>query len=373
MSNVKVKYAYLDEQFSDFDSFLPHLRELVASGEFTLGPYVDRFEKKFASYIGCKHVIGTNTGTDALILALQACGVGPGDEVITVANTFYATAGAIVAAGAKPVFVDSDDRYQIDVKKIESAITPKTKVILPVHWAGCPAEMDKVLQIAKTHRLKVVEDACPAAGASIQGQRVGTFGDVNGFSMHPLKPLNVWGDGGMVTTNNDEANDWLRLYHNHGLVDREHIDFWGVNKRLQPIQAMVATRVLDTIEDSNEKRIRNARLLDQGLTQGRLREFVTVPPRLTGYREVYQLYLVSVQKRDEFVKYMVNEGIEVKVHYPIPLHLQKAADNLGYKKGDFPVAEKQADEVVTLPAHQFITPEQIEFIVNRMESFYGKV
>jgi len=365
---MHVKYAYLDQQFADFDSYIPELREWVASGEYTLGPYVEKFEKKFAAFIGVKHVIGTNTGTDALILCLKALGIGPGDEVITVANTFYATVGAIVAVGARPVFVDSDDRYNIDVSKISDAVTPRTKAVLPVHWAGCPADMPAVLAAAKRFNLKVVEDACPAAGATIDGKKVGSFGNVNGFSMHPLKPLNVWGDGGMITTDDDDIATWLRCYRNHGMTDRDHIEFWGINQRLQPLQAIVGCRVLDKIEATNAARVNNARRLDAGLAD--LKEFVTVPQRPANMTEVYQLYLVSVKRRPELVKFMYENGIEVKVHYPLPLHLQKAASSLEYKRGDFPVAEKQADEVLTIPAHQHVTAAQIDYMIGKFHEFY---
>jgi dTDP-3-amino-2,3,6-trideoxy-4-keto-D-glucose/dTDP-3-amino-3,4,6-trideoxy-alpha-D-glucose/dTDP-2,6-dideoxy-D-kanosamine transaminase len=264
---MRVKYNYLDEQFANVEDYFKDLRELVKSGEFTLGPYVEKFERTFAEYIGVKHVISTNTGTDALILALKAVGVKPGDEVITVANTFYATAGAIVAAGAKPVFVDTDDRYNIDVTRIEAAITPKTRAILPVHWAGCPCDIEAVLKIANARGIPVVEDACPTVGGKVNGRSVGTFGKVNGFSMHPLKPLNVWGDGGMISTNDDQAAAWLRTYRNHGMVDRDHISMWGVNARIQPVQAIVGTRLIGLMEPLVEARIRNAKLLDQGLSE----------------------------------------------------------------------------------------------------------
>ncbi len=366
---MQVKYAYLDEQFSDVEAYFQDLRALVASSEFTLGPYVEAFEKKFASYVGAKHAIGTNTGTGALILALKAAGVRPGDEVITVANTFIATVGAIVAAGARPVFVDCDARYQIDVDKIETAITPKTTAILPVHWAGCPPEMDRILEVADRRGLPVVEDACPAVGAKIGGRHAGTFGKLGAFSMHPLKPLNVWGDGGIVVTDDDEAARFLRLYRNHGLVDRDHIEIWGVNDRLQPFQAVVGNRVLDTVDGLVEARIRNARLLDEGLKG--LEAHIRPPQRLAGYLEVYQLYLVSATCRDDLVKFLIGCGVEAKVHYPIPVHLQNAARELGYKRGDFPVCERQADEIVTLPAHQHISESQIAFVVSSIREFYA--
>ena len=367
---MQVKYSYLDQQFAEVEAHFQDLRKFVASGEFTLGPFVEAFEKKFAAYIGVKHAIGTNTGTGALILSLKAVGVQPGSEVITVANTFIATVGAIVAAGARPVFVDCDDRYQIDVTKIEAAISPKTAAILPVHWAGCPPEMDKILEIADRRGIPVVEDACPAVGAKINGRFAGTFGKVSAFSMHPLKPLNVWGDGGIIVTDDDKAADFLRLYRNHGLLDRDHVEIWGVNDRLQPFQAVVGSRVLDTVEELVEARIRNARLLDEGLKG--LEPYIRPPRRPTGIREVYQLYLATASRRDELVKFLVDRGVEAKVHYPIPIHLQNAARDLGYKRGDFPICERQAAEIITLPAHQHITDEQVKYTVSVIREFYKK-
>ena len=366
---MQVNYSYLDQQFADVEAYFQDLRKLVSAGEFTLGPFVEAFERKFAAYVGVKHAIGTNTGTGALILSLKAVGVRPGSEVITVANTFIATAGAIVAVGARPVIVDCDERFQIDVTKIEAAISPSTAAIMPVHWAGGSPEMGKIVEIADRHGIPVVEDACPAVGAKINGRSAGTFGKVNAFSMHPLKPLNVWGDGGIVVTDDDQAAEFLRLYRNHGLLDRDHVEIWGVNDRLQPIQAVVATRLLDTIEDLIQARIRNARLLDEGLKG--LESCIRPPRRPSGYREVYQLYLATATRRDELVRFLVNRGVEAKVHYPIPIHLQNAARDLGYKRGDFPVCERQAEEIITLPAHQHITEEQITYMVSIIREFYS--
>ncbi len=367
---MQVKYAYLDQQFADVDEIFSDLRELVRTGEFTLGPFVETFERKFADYIGVKHAIGTNTGTGALIQALKAVGVGPGNEVISVPNTFIATIGAIVAVGARPVFVDSDERYQIDVTQIEAAISEHTAAILPVHWAGCPCDIEAIVAIGERHGIPVVEDACPTVGGAVGGRSVGTFGRVSGFSMHPLKPLNVWGDGGIVVTDDDEAAAYLRLYRNHGLADRDHISMWGVNDRLQPFQAVVGTHLLDQVEGLVERRIRNARLLDDGLTG--LTEFVHVPDRPSDYREVYQLYQIGVQRRHELLPYLLEKGVECKVHYPIPLHLQEAAANLGYQPGDFPVCERQAAEILTIPAHQHIEPEQIEYVIETIYAFYRR-
>lgn len=369
---MQVKYNYLGDQFSSLnvEGCFKELRELVASGEFTLGPYVEKFERKFADYIKVKHVISVNNGTDALILCLKALGIGAGDQVITVTNSFYATAGAIVAVGARPVFVDSDDRYQIDPNKIEEAITARTRAIIPVHWAGCPPQIDAVMEIAKRHNLYVVEDACPAVGAKFDNKFAGTFGHINAFSMHPLKPLNVWGDGGMVVTDDDNLANYLKLYRNHGMVDRDHIDMWGINARLQPVQAIVGCHVLDTIENLIAGRNRNARLLDRGLAQ--LEPFVKVPSRPKNMREVYQLYLASFQDRDNLLKYLIENQVEAKIHYPVPLHLQKPGLALGYVAGDFPNAEKQANEVITLPSHQFINEEQINYMLDLIKRFYTR-
>jgi aminotransferase EvaB len=365
---VKVPFNYLPQQFGDTVSYLAEWRSLAATGEFTLGPFVEAFEAKFARYVGARHCISTNNGTDALVLALKAAGIGPGDEVITVTNTFYATAGAIVASGARPVFVDCDERLQIDTGKISAAVTERTRAILPVHWAGASPDINRVLKLAQAHGLVVIEDACPAVGAYVDGRHAGTFGKLGAFSMHPLKPLNVMGDGGMTVTDDDALADWMRKYRNHGMADRDHIDFWGVNMRLQPFQAIVASRVLDTVADLVKMRNRNARQLDEGLR--RLPEFATVVERCTRHVEAQQLYMACFERRDQLLRFLISRGIEAKVHYPVPLHLQKAAASLGYKRGDFPVAERQADHLITLPAHQFITAEHIDYMLETIREFY---
>jgi len=357
-------------QFSNHEAILADWEKLILSTEFTLGSYIENFEKQFAEFIGCKHVIGTNTGTDALILALKALGVGPGDEVISVPVTFYATIGAIVAVGARPVFVDIDDRYQINVKLIPEAITSKTKAILPVHWGGVPPDMDEIMNIANMHNICVVEDACMAPGGSINNRHSGTFGHANAWSMHPLKPLNVMGDGGMVSTDDDDLAKWMRIYRNHGMVDRDHNSIWGVNMRLQPLQAIVASHILKTVDETVVARNKNAKILDDGLKV--LSPFVKIPPRPAGYRETCSLYMARFQKRDELIQYLTKRGIEAKIHYPVPLHLQEAAKELGYKKGDFQNSETYCNEIITLPAHQFLSMEQLEYTISTIKNFYSK-
>ena len=369
---MRVNYPYLHQQFAEdkIEDFLSDIRQWATTGEFTLGPYVDKFEKSFGEYIGAKHIISTNTGTDALILALKSLGIGPGDEVITVPNTFYATVGAIVAVGAKPVFVDVDKRMNIDVSKVQEAITDKTKALLPVWWMGTAPNMSALQTICQENNLKMVEDACPAIGGTQNKQHAGTFGDLGAFSMHPLKPLNVWGDGGMIATNSDELADWLRCYRNHGMVDRDHISMWGVNARLQPFQSIVGMHMLNNIEVEVRQRREQAQYLDKALAPLEGRGLISIPPRNAEDRDVYQLYVISARDRNKLVQNLVDNEVEAKVHYPVALHLQEAAKDLGYKKGDFPEAEKQADEIITLPAHPFLSKEQLDFMVDRITNFY---
>ena len=237
---MKVPFNYLNQQFRNDSIYINKWKKLIKSSNFTLGEIVDSFEKQFAKFVKSKHCIATNSGTDAITIGLKSLGVKPGDEIITVCNTFYATVGAIIACGCKPVFVDCDERYQIDISKIKKVITKKTKVILPVHWAGASPDMKKIKNLAKKNKIKILEDACMGIGSKIYLKNPGTFGDIGTMSMHPIKTLNVMGDGGMIVTNNDKLAKWIRKYRNHGMKDRDHIDFWGVNSRLQPIQAIVA-------------------------------------------------------------------------------------------------------------------------------------
>jgi dTDP-4-amino-4,6-dideoxygalactose transaminase len=365
---MKVPYNYLPMQFLDTEEIFSDWRDLISTTEFTLGPAVEKFEREFASFIGSKHVISTNNGTDALILALKACGVGLGDEVISVATTFFASIGAIVAVGAKPVFVDIDDRYQINASLIEAAITSKTKAILPVHWGGASPNVQAIIKIAKKYNLKVVEDACMAPGGMVNGAQSGTLGDANAWSMHPLKPLNVMGDGGMVSTNDDELAAWMKMYRNHGMVDRDHNSIWGVNMRLQPLQAIVASHVLKTVNETVNIRNKNARIFDTALKG--LPDHVLTPPRPGGHLETFSLYMAKFERRDELLRYLNDSEIDAKIHYRVPLHLQEASRELGYKVGDFPMSEDYGENIMTLPVHQYLTELQLEYVIEKITDFY---
>lgn len=365
-----VEYNYLPKEFADVEGVIADWRGLIKTTDFTLGAYVASFEERFAKHVGAKHCIAVNNGTDALILSLKSLGVGPGDEVISVTNTFYATIGAIVAVGATPVLIDCDDRFQMDADQIEGAITPKTKAIVPVHWGGASPDMERIVEIAKKHGLLMVEDACMGIGAYVNDKHTGTFGDVNAFSCHPLKSLNAMGDGGMVVTDNDEYAAWMRTYRNHGMVDRDHIEFWGVNMRMQPLQCVVLNHGLDRLENTIKIRNRNAAILDKGL---RDLSQVHVPARRDGHVETFALYMALFERRDELRKYLIDKNIEVKVHYPLALHQQEAAKkNCIFDISRLKNAEKQANMLITIPVHQFCSEEQMRYVVDTIKEFYAQ-
>jgi len=367
---MRVPYSYLREQFADSEPILRDIKGLLESTQFTLGPPVAEFEERFARLCGARHAVGVGTGTDALFLSLKALGVGPGDEVITAADTFIATAGAIVQAGARPAFVDVLDDFNIDPGKIEAAITPRTKALLPVHYAGQPARMGPILEIARRRGLPVVEDACQAISAAIDGTLVSNFGVAAGFSLHPLKNLNVWGDGGVIVTNSPELEARLRLLRNHGLKNRDEVEIFGYNCRLDTLQAIVGNHLIRDTEAITAARIKNALALDAGLRP--LAPRVRVPERRPGERHVFHLYMFEADDRDRLLAWLLEREIEAKIHYPVPLHLQPAGRRLGYKEGDFPVAERQATRIITLPVHQHLHPDQLQYMIECVTAFYRR-
>lgn len=367
---MRVPFSYLDRQFRDLDPYLEDLRAVVKSGDLTLGAEVAKFEGRFASLCGHPHAIGVGTGTDAIALSLKALDIGVGDEVITTPMTFIATVGAIVQAGARPVFVDSEDGFVIDPSKIEAAITPRTKAIVPVHYTGNAADMPAIAAIAERHGLALVEDACQAIGAATDGKPVGTYGATAAFSLHPLKNLNVWGDGGVIVTKSAELAAKLRLIRNHGMKNRDEISLFGVNSRLDSLQAVIGNRIIDEAPWITERRIANARFYDEAFND--LGDAVRVPMRRPGAKHVYHLYMLRVERRDALVAHLNQSGVEAKVHYPIPLHLQEAARPLGYGRGSFPVCERDCEQIVTLPAHQHLSGDELAYTVEAVRSFYKR-
>lgn len=364
---MRVKYLDLPKQFKDEELWIA-LKKQFEACQFIMGPEVERFESNFAKLCQTSYALGVNSGTDAIFLALKALGIGPGDEVITVPNSFVATTGAIVATGAKPVFVDVCPDYNVDVELIKPAITRRTKAILPVHLTGNPAEMPKIMEIARENHLYVIEDAAQAAAASIKGQLVGSFGDVGCFSLHPLKNLNVCGDGGVITTKSEEIYKKVRLLRNHGLKNRDEIEFFGYNSRLDTLQAVVANYVMNDLESIIQKRQKNASIYNTELKH--LEDFVILPLQREGVVQVYHTYVIQVKKREELISYLNEHGVETKIHYPVPIHLQKACRELGYKKRDFPVCEKQVESVLSLPIHQHLTKDQICYVADLIKDFY---
>ena len=366
---MKVKYLDLPKQFKD-EKLWAALREQFETCQFVMGPELERFESNFAKLCQTSYALGVNSCTDAIFLALKALDIGAGDEVITVPNSFVATTGAIVAAGASPVFVDVGHDYNIDIELIEPAINRRTKAILPVHLTGNPAEMPKIVEIAQKNHLYVIEDAAQAVGASIKGQPVGSFGDVGCFSLHPLKNLNVCGDGGVITTNSEEIYTKVRLLRNHGLKNRDEIECFGYNSRLDTIQAQVANYVMDNLDRIIRKRQKNALIYNTELKL--LEDFVTLPPKREGVMQVYHTYVILVKKREELISYLNEHEVETKIHYPVPIHLQEPCRTMGYKKKDFPVCEKQVESVLSLPIHQHLTNDQIYYITDLIKGFYVK-
>lgn len=365
---MKVEYAYLTKQFANPKPILRQIEKLAKSGDFTLGPKLNEFEEKIADFQGTKYAVGLSSGTAALLYIMKVLGIGLGDEVITAPNSFYATAACIDLVGAKIVFADINDEYNLDPVKVEEKITKKTKAILFVHWTGNPAGIEEILKVAKKYNLFVIEDAAQAIDAEVNGKRAGSFGVAAEFSLHPIKNFNVWGDGGFVTTNDKAMADKMKLMRNHGMKDRDTVEFWGYNDRLHTLQAVVALSLLPKVKSISEKRIKVAQKYDKML-QG-LNEII-IPPRRKNVRQVYHTYILQTRiKRDELVKYLIDHGVDAKIHYPIPLHLQPAAKNLGYKKGDFPVTEYQAARIFSLPNNQYLTNEEIEYVAKTVRKFF---
>lgn len=365
-----INHNYLSQQFADHELIWQKVQQVVVKGDFTLGDAVDELERSFASLNDGQFGIGVGSGTDALFLSLKVLGIGAGDEVITTPFTFYATIGAIVTAGAIPVFVDVDESFNINPDLIENAITDKTKAIMPVHWAGHPCDMQKINSIAAKHDIKVVADACHAISAKLDGQGMAKHSDLTCFSMHPLKNLNVWGDGGIIITNCQALAEQLSLLRNHGLANRDECQVFAYNSRLDTIQAVIAQHIIDEkLHSITDGRIRNAAYLDQALMS---MPQIKLPPRTANRKSVYHLYSGIFERRDELQTFLQSRGIDAKVHYPVPMHLQPAAKDLGYTRGDFPQSEFTAENVMSLPVHEHITSEQCDVMIESIQYFYEK-
>ncbi len=368
---MKVPFLDLKTQYETIKEEIHNsIIKVCESSAFAGGPFVEEFEKSFAAFCKTKHAIGVGNGTDAIWAVLIALGIGQGDEVITAANTFIATAEAITFCGAKPVFVDVEEKsYNINPGLIEPAITARTKAIIPVHLYGQTCDMDAILSIAKKHNLYVIEDACQAHGAEYKGRMAGSIGAAGCFSFYPGKNLGAYGEGGAIVTNNSELDRKLRMFRDHGQDKKYYHSMVGWNARLDGIQGAVLSVKLRHLEKWNSARRKNASLYTKLLKETKS---IGTPYEAEWAKHVYHIYAVRNPKRDELIKHLAEKGISCGIHYPVPLHLQKAYEHLGYRKGEFPVAEKLASEQMSLPMFAELTSEQIETVCMGIKSFIGE-
>jgi len=340
------------------------IEDVLESMQLFLGPQSQAFEHEFARYCGCRYGVALSTGTDALALALRACKIGPGDEVITVANTFIATVEAIALVGATPVFVDIDpETYTMDWRQLEQVLTSRTRAILPVHLYGHPADMQPVLDFARSHGLRVIEDASQAHGATYKGQRVGSMGDIGCFSLYFSKNLGAFGEAGICVTDDSTLAESLRKLRDHGSLLRYHHEVLGVNARMDEIQAAVLRVKLRYLEQWNAARQAHANFSTEHL-QGVVE---TVPVVRPWAGHVYYVYVVQVRERDHLRKVLEQEGIATGIHYPTPIHLQPACAHYGYVRGMLPVTEAVTEHIVSLPMYPELTTEQLQAVVNAVK------
>lgn len=338
----------------------------LESGHFILGPVVSRFEESVASYLGVGHAIGLASGTDALVLALRALDIGAGDEVIVPTYTFFATAGTVMSVGARPVFVDIDPiSYEMDVAQIKGVITSKTKAIIPVHLYGHPVDMDRVLAIARSHNLKVIEDNAQGFGAEYKGKKAGSIGDIGCLSFFPTKNLGAFGDGGMVVTNSAALAERMRMLRTHGWKKKYFSEEVGYNSRLDALQAAILQAKLLHVDLWNQKRRGIARHYSEQLAP----LGTVVPVECEWGRHVYHLYIIRSNRRDELQAFLKQKGIASEVYYPLPLHLSVPCRKFGYAEGDFPQAEKAAKETLALPLYPELTESQQEEVVSAVGEF----
>jgi dTDP-4-amino-4,6-dideoxygalactose transaminase len=365
-SVMNVPFVSLDRQYLFLrDKLIDIFDEIGKSGVYIMGEFLDQFEKELASYCGVDFALGVANGSDALFLILKALDIGPGDEVITCPNSFIATAWTIVATGAKPVFVDASDDYNINPDLIEAAISEKTRAIIPVHLTGRPADMDRINTIANLHKLFVIEDAAQAIGAKYKGKRVGSLGIAAAFSLHPLKNLGVYGDGGVITTDNKYLFDKMKLLRNHGLLNRDECRVWGYNSRLDTLQAAIASLKLKHLDSWNNRCREIAREY-----RNKLKDYVWVPEDKYYEEAVYHNFVIQTDSRDKLMTYLSQRGVGTRVHYPIPIHLQESACSLGYKKGDFPIVEGFTSRMLSLPIYPELVDNEVDLVISSVQDYF---
>ena len=346
------------------EEILSRFDRISLTGNYVLGREVEEFEKNFANFCGTSFAVGVGNGSDALTFSLLGLGVKSGDEVITAPNSFVASAWTIANIGAKPVFVDVGCDFNIDPRLIQKAITPNTKAIMPVHLTGRVADMEAINKIAQENNLLVVEDAAQAVGASYKSKKSGSFGDAGCFSLHPLKNLHVHGDGGVITTNNEDLYNKVLKMRNHGLKNRNECEFWGWNSRLDEIQASIANLKLSYLNKWNDRFLELANYYINELS-----DYIEVPSIKEFEKPVFHRFIIQHKNRDSLKSFLEDKGIMTAVNYPIPLHLHEASNQYGYKIGDFPMAEEQAARILSLPIYPELEDAQVQYIVECIKEF----
>ena len=372
MNRDLIRFGDLKRQYSSIKKQLDSaVTSVFNSGWFILGKNVEQFEKEFAKYSGAKYGIGVNSGTEALHLALLAVDVKRGDEVITVSNTAIPTVCAIELAQARPVFADIDpDTFCMDINSLEEKITPRTKVIIPVHLYGHPVDMKPLSILAAKYKVKIIEDACQAHGATYQGRKVGSFGDAGCFSFYPTKNLGAYGDGGIVLTDNPKIKERIRLFRNYGQKKKYFCISKGMNSRLDELQAAILRVKLKYLNEWNKARLEKAKLYIKLLSGN---ENVILPNEKKYASHVYHLFVIRAQKRDYLRRWLLKRKIKTEIHYPVPIHLQPAYAYLGIKRGSLPFTEKYAKEIVSLPIYPELKSSEIQYIAESINEFYKKI
>lgn len=361
----RVPYVNFAAQFEEErEALMPLIEGVFRRGEFILGAAVENLEAELATYCGTPHAVALNSGTDALILGMKALGIGPGDEVITPPNSFVASTAAIMALGATPVFAEVLPDQCLDPDAAAAAITPRTKAIMPVHLTGKVADMPAFLALAERHGLALVEDAAQSIGSTLEGRKTGSFGHIGCFSAHPLKNLNAAGDAGFLTTSDPALAERVRQLRNHGMVDRNTVPQWGYLSRMDTLQAEILRFRLGRLPQVIDRRRANAAYYQQNLPQWA--EWVAEQP---GEVSTYHLFVIQVDQRDELQAHLKAQGISTAIHYPVPIHLQPAATALGYGPGSFPVCERQAQRILSIPIHQFLSQADLAHVVESLTSF----
>ena len=369
---MKINFVDLHKQYQSIKPEIDlAIKTSITQTDFILGGGVELFERSFAKFCQVKYAVGVASGTDALFLSLKALSIGTGDEVITQANTFIASAYAISMTGAIPVLVDvSPQTYNLDANTVEKAITKKTKAILPVHLYGQATEMKPLLELAKKYKLHIIEDACQAHGALSNRKKVGGFGIAAAFSFYPGKNLGAYGDAGAITTNNSKLYKKILKLRNYGQAKKYHHLVLGYNSRLDTLQARILSVKLKYLNRWNRLRVQHAKLYSQKLAA--LSSLVITPLIGKQITSVYHLYVLQVKKRNQLLKFLNDHGINAIIHYPIPIHLQPAYKNLNYKKGDFPVTEHLCQNIISLPMYPELTNKEIEYTCQTIADFYQK-